>query len=129
MAKKRSSSDADAQSLGDSEPQIAFEEAVEQLETIVRRLEQGGGPLDEALEDYATAIQLLKHCQRRLQLAERRVEVLSGVDAQGNPVTRPVADAEVSLQEKQQSRSDRRTAIAGPSSASLTDLPSETELF
>lgn len=129
MAKKRSSADPDENSRGDSEPQIAFEEAVEQLETIVRRLEQGGGPLDEALDDYATAIQLLKHCQRKLQTAERRVEVLSGVDAQGNPVTRPVADAEVSLQEKQQARSGRRTAISGPSSAALGEQPSGTELF
>jgi len=87
-----------------------FEEAMESLETIVRRLEQGGGPLDEALADYSTAIGLLKTCNGRLEKAERRVEILSGVDAQGNPITRPVADAESTLEEKQQSRSSRRSA-------------------
>lgn len=102
MAKKRSAAD------DSDEP--TFEEAMESLETIVRRLEQGGGPLEEALGDYSTAIGLLKTCNGRLESAERRVEILSGVDAQGNPVTRPVEDVESTLEEKQQSRSNRRTA-------------------
>ncbi len=84
--------------------------AAESLEAIVRRLEQGGGPLEEALGDYSTAIGLLKTCNGRLENAERRVEILSGVDAQGNPVTRPVEDTQSTLEEKQQSRSSRRSA-------------------
>ncbi len=87
-----------------------FESAMEQLETIVRRLEQGGGPLEEALGDYATAIGLLKGCNGQLESAERRVEILSGVDAQGNPVARPMEESDISLEEKQQTRSSRRSA-------------------
>ena len=109
MAKKRSAiDDAD-------EP--SFEDAMASLETIVRRLEQGGGPLEEALGDYSTAIGLLKTCNGRLENAERRVEILSGVDAQGNPVTRPIDDSESTLEEKQQSRSSRRTAASNKTRA------------
>ncbi len=87
-----------------------FEDAMQELEAIVRRLEQGGGPLESALGDYSQAIGLLKSCQQRLEKAERRVEMLSGVDAQGNPTTHRVREAEISVEEKQQSRSQRRTA-------------------
>jgi exodeoxyribonuclease VII small subunit len=87
-----------------------FEEALGQLEGIVRRLEQGGGSLDNALDDYASAVGLLKTCQNRLEQAERRIEILSGVDAQGNPITEELVDEESSLEDKQQSRSRRRTA-------------------
>lgn len=109
MAKKRAAEETT------QEP--TFEEAMESLETIVRRLEQGGGPLEEALGDYSHAIGLLKTCNSRLEKAERRVEILSGVDAQGNPVTRPIEETQSTLEEKQQSRSSRRTA-ATPSTPS-----------
>ncbi len=102
MAKKRSAAD--------ESDTPTFEEAMESLEAIVRRLEQGGGPLDEALGDYATAIGLLKRCNARLENAERRIEILSGIDSQGNPVTRRVEDEESTLEEKQRSRSSRRSA-------------------
>lgn len=95
----------------------SFEEAMEDLETLVRRLEQGGGALEQALSDYSLAIGLLKSCNGRLEAAERRVEILCGVDAQGNPVTRPVVESESSLEEKQQSRGGRRTAVTGKGSA------------
>lgn len=94
----------------------SFEEAMEELETLVRRLEQGGGALEQALCDYAAAIGLLKSCNGRLETAERRVEILSGIDAQGNPVTRPVAESDSSLEEKQQSRSGRRSAASAKDS-------------
>ncbi len=104
MAKKHSEVKSEA---------CTFEAAMEDLETIVRRLEQGGGPLEEALTDYSKAIGLLKSCNGQLNAAERRIEILSGVDAQGNPVVRPLDDADASLVEKQQTRSQRRSAGAG----------------
>ena len=105
MAKKKASQ------AGSAEPN--FEEAMEKLEAIVRRLEQGGGPLEHALSDYSAAIDLLKSCHKKLEEAERRIEILSGVDAEGNPLTDPVSDAEISLEQKQQTRSGRRAASAG----------------
>lgn len=86
---------------------------MEELETIVQRLEQGGGALEEALEGYSKAIGLMKLCTSQLNSAERRIEILSGVDSQGNPITKPIDDSEASLEEKQQTRGRRRTAGTG----------------
>jgi len=109
MAKRKNQADGE---------ELDFEQALEELEMIVRRLEQGGGALEEALGDYSTAIQLLKNCHQRLEVAERRVELLSGVDAQGNPVTQPLEDStSATLAEKQESRSDRRSAKSGATSS------------
>jgi exodeoxyribonuclease VII small subunit len=87
-----------------------FEVAMGELESIVRRLEHGGETLDQALEDYSIAIGLLKVCHRKLEQAERRVEILSGVDADGNPISEPVDEVEESMEEKRLSRSSKRTA-------------------
>ncbi|MCA9132104.1 MAG: exodeoxyribonuclease VII small subunit [Planctomycetales bacterium] len=114
MAKKKTATAEDTQPT--------FEEALEELEAIVRRLEQGGGPLEQALSDYAQAIGLLKSCHQRLESAERRIEILSGVDAQGNPITQPLAESELSLEEKQKTRSQRRTASTKGDGAAAEDL-------
>ena len=42
--------------------------------------------------------------------AERKIEVLRGFDAAGNPITHPMVDEEMTLEEKADSRSQRRTA-------------------
>jgi len=126
MVKKKSAS-AGGQQPTVEEP--TFEQALEELESIVRRLEQGGGALEAALTDYATAIGLLKNCNQRLEGAERRVELLSGVDAQGNPITRPVEESAASLLEKQQSRSGRRAAMTGSNSGEATGRADEAGLF
>jgi exodeoxyribonuclease VII small subunit len=93
----------------ESNEPIEFELALVELEAIVRRLEQGGGPLEQALGDYATAIELLKSCHGRLEEAERKIEILSGIDAQGNPITREIDDAALSLEDKHENRGDRRS--------------------
>lgn len=89
---------------------ISFEDAMQDLEAIVSRLEHGGGALDEALQDYSQAIELMKICHAQLEAAERRVEVLSGVDAEGNPITQALAERDESLEEKRARRSTRRSA-------------------
>jgi exodeoxyribonuclease VII small subunit len=115
MAKRKNQADGE---------ELDFEQSLEELETIVRRLEQGGGALEEALGDYSTAILLLKNCHRRLEAAERRVELLSGVDAQGNPVTQPMEDASsATLAEKQESRSERRSAGSAAAPAGAANKP------
>ncbi len=121
MAKKRTTA-------GEME-EPSFEEGMHELETIVRRLEQGGGALEQALGDYSTAISLLKNCNGKLESAERRVEILSGVDAQGNPITRPVAESDSSLEEKQQQRSGRRSAVSGKGQADDGDSSDQAGLF
>ncbi|HWB10320.1 MAG TPA: exodeoxyribonuclease VII small subunit [Pirellulales bacterium] len=91
-----------------------FEQALEQLEHIVHQLEEGEIGLAEALDHYETGIGLLKQCYGLLQRAERRIELLSGVDAAGNPITEPFADdGPQPLDEKSQNRSRRRTRTGG----------------
>ncbi|MFN9916965.1 MAG: exodeoxyribonuclease VII small subunit, partial [Pirellulaceae bacterium] len=50
-----------------------FEEALQQLERIVRGLEQGTLPLEESLEQYAQATRYLKYCYEKIAQAEKRV--------------------------------------------------------
>jgi exodeoxyribonuclease VII small subunit len=66
-----------------------FEEALERLEAIVHRLEEGDLGLDEALKQYEEGVGLLRRSYELLKQAERRIEVLSGVDAEGNPIAEP----------------------------------------
>ncbi|HVA45873.1 MAG TPA: exodeoxyribonuclease VII small subunit [Pirellulales bacterium] len=92
----------------------SFEQALEQLEHIVHQLEEGEIGLAEALDHYEKGIGLLKQCYGLLERAERRIELLSGVDAAGSPITEPFSDdGAVSLDEKSQSRGRRRTRPEG----------------
>lgn len=87
-------------------PQPSFEEALEQLEKIVHDLEDGGIGLNEALAGYEKGVRLLRQCHLLLEKAERRIELLSGVNANGDPITRPLDDSAPSLDEK--ARRNRR---------------------
>lgn len=90
-----------------------FEQSLEQLEHIVHQLEEGEIGLAEALDHYEKGIGLLKQCYGLLERAERRIELLSGVDAAGNPITEPFADdGAAPLDEKSQNRARRRTKAA-----------------
>ncbi|MCA9193077.1 MAG: exodeoxyribonuclease VII small subunit [Planctomycetales bacterium] len=111
MAKKKLTAGGLAKDASTDElAEVGFEESLSELEQIVRRLEHGGGALDEALKDYAKAIHLLKHCHARLETAERQIEILSGFDALGNPVTNQMRETEKDLDEKQAGRASRRSA-------------------
>jgi exodeoxyribonuclease VII small subunit len=88
----------------------SFEQALVQLEQIVRQLEDGEIGLSEALSHYEQGVKLLKQCYGLLELAERRIELVSGADAEGNPVVAPVDDeSTLALEEKSQPRSRRRS--------------------
>jgi exodeoxyribonuclease VII small subunit len=95
---------------GDSEATLTFEEALERLEQIVAHLEEGQAGLSETLEKYEAGVKLVRQCHELLGQAERKIEILSGFDAEGNPVTTPLADAPAeSLEQKAASRSRRRS--------------------
>lgn len=69
--------------------ELPFEKAIEQLEDIVRQLEDGKIGLEAALAQYEIGIGLLRRCHERLQTAERRIVELTGMDAAGQPLTKP----------------------------------------
>ena len=66
-----------------------FEEALAELEAVVRDLEDGSTGLDEALARYETGIGLLKYCYGQLRQAEQRILLLTGSDEDGRPLTAP----------------------------------------
>ncbi len=51
-----------------------FEETLQELETLVRRLEQGELPLEESLKAFERGVHLTRECQQSLRAAEQRVE-------------------------------------------------------
>ena len=53
-----------------------FEASLAELETIVKRLEDGDIPLEESLKLFETGVKLSRECRERLSEAERRIEVL-----------------------------------------------------
>ncbi|MCL2874947.1 MAG: exodeoxyribonuclease VII small subunit [Betaproteobacteria bacterium] len=59
-------------------PPKTFEAAVSELEAIVRQMETGSLPLEQALEQYQRGIVLLRHCQDRLDAAEQQIRILEG---------------------------------------------------
>ena len=54
-----------------------FEAAIAELESIVKKLEEGEQPLEQSLELYERGMKLSRFCHSRLEEAERRIEVLN----------------------------------------------------
>jgi exodeoxyribonuclease VII small subunit len=67
--------------------EVTFEEALAELEKHVEQLETGELGLDKALGTYEKGVKALRECQRILAEAERRIEVLTRLDEEGQPVT------------------------------------------
>ncbi|MBB4612626.1 exodeoxyribonuclease VII small subunit [Novosphingobium taihuense] len=63
---------------------LSFEEALKELENVVRRLESGDAPLDESIDLYARGDALRAHCQARLDAAQARIEAIVA-DRDGKP--------------------------------------------
>jgi len=68
---------------------LTFEQALAQLEQIVRDLEDGSIGLEDALARYESGIGLLKRCYGQLRQAEQRILLLTGVDEEGRPLAQP----------------------------------------
>jgi exodeoxyribonuclease VII small subunit len=97
-----------------------FETALARMEAIVYELEEGRIGLAEALARYEEGVGLLRQCFGLLETAERRIELLTGVDAAGNPIVAPyddTASAERAEQGTPRSRS-RSTVTSKPAKAS-----------
>jgi len=78
-----------------------FEQALQQLEQVVQKLEKGELPLEESLALYEDGIRLSRLCHGKLEEAEGRIETLlkdargePALDADGRPKTAPLAPPE-----------------------------------
>jgi exodeoxyribonuclease VII small subunit len=63
---------------------LSFERALDELETIVKRLEDGKVPLEESVAIYERGEALKRRCEDLLRKAEARVDKIT-TDAQGQP--------------------------------------------
>jgi exodeoxyribonuclease VII small subunit len=74
---------------------LTFEQALAELERIVRELENGQIGLEESLAHYEKGVSLLKRCYGQLQQAEQKIILLRGLDSDNQPITQPFEAAAV----------------------------------
>lgn len=67
---------------------LSFEDALKELEAIVKQLEQGQVRLDEAISSYERGALLKKHCEQKLAEAKMKVEKIV-FSADGSVATQP----------------------------------------
>jgi len=59
-------------------PPLNFERALEELEALVARMEDGKLPLEESLAAYQRGAELIKFCEGKLTDAQARIAILEG---------------------------------------------------
>jgi len=67
---------------------IPFEQALKELEAIVRKLEGGTGDLEASIADYVRGTELKAFCQQKLDSARLKVETIMKT-ADGEMATKP----------------------------------------
>jgi len=67
----------------------SFEGSLAQLQQIVHDLEDGQLGLEVSLSRFEEGIRILRNCFHILEQAEQRIEILTGQDSAGNPLTAP----------------------------------------
>ena len=70
----------------------AFEDALEELEAIVERMEDGEPSLEESMKLFERGMDLTRRCQKALDDAEQRIRILSGPNDES-----PAADAHAGM--------------------------------
>lgn len=73
---------------------LSFEEALSQLENIVRELESGRIKLDDAVKAYEKAVALKQLCESRLKSAQLKIEKIE-VAPSGDLTTTPLDNVEM----------------------------------
>ena len=56
---------------------MSFEDALNELEKIVRQIEDGRGKLDEAITAYERGVALKRHCESKLKEAQTKIELIT----------------------------------------------------
>lgn len=67
---------------------MSFEQALKELESIVRALESGEADLERAIADYSRGNELKEHCLKKLTEAKLKVEKIS-LNQSGDLATTP----------------------------------------
>jgi exodeoxyribonuclease VII small subunit len=64
---------------------LTFEKALEELEALVARMEDGKLPLEESLAAYQRGAELIKYCESKLSDAQARIAILDGGELRDFP--------------------------------------------
>ena len=67
---------------------LSFEQSLSELEGLVRKLEDGNMPLEDAVKAYERGISLKNHCDQKLKSAQLKIEEVM-VSAEGTVRTKP----------------------------------------
>ncbi len=67
---------------------MSFEDALAELEQIVKRLEEGKNQLDDAIQSYERGAALKRHCEAKLREAQAKIDKIVG-GADGALATEP----------------------------------------
>ena len=62
------------------EKELTFKESLEKLENIVKKLESGEIPLDDAINEFNQAMKLAKNCDEKLKAAEEAITKIVNPD-------------------------------------------------
>ena len=73
--------------------ELTFEQAQQELEAIVQRLERGGASLDEAIALWERGEELLRFCVERLDTAQGKIEELARRTGEAAPFAEPGGSA------------------------------------
>lgn len=90
---------------------LTFEQALEQLEKVVRQLEDGQTGLEDSLKQYEQGVELIRYCFTLLRKVEQRVSILQSIGANGEIETSPFAAPSDSGNEPVPSPKRRRKAV------------------
>ena len=69
--------------------QLSFEDALSELEAIVRDLETGKASLESSIQRYERGVALKQHCEKKLREAQAKIEQISYAE-DGSAQTRPL---------------------------------------
>ncbi len=92
------------------ETEINFEDAMKKLDSIVEKLEKGNIPLEEALKQFDSGVQLVRLLNKKLDDAERRIEMLLK-DKNGNVIKKEMEFEDGGLRERTEDRRQRTEEI------------------
>jgi exodeoxyribonuclease VII small subunit len=108
---------------------VKFEDALAELERIVRELEDGQTGLEQSLARYEQGVVLLRNCYQQLQQAEQRILALTGQSEEGAPILKPFAHAataekeSLSGKESGPAKPTRTTSVRADSKSKKDTLP------
>jgi len=90
VPRKKTTSEPPATSTEPDGSNLDFEAALEELESLVERMEKGDLTLEQSLKDFERGVALTRACQQALKEAEQKVRIL--VEKDGEDTLAPFGD-------------------------------------